>query len=106
MIENLKKQPAHVRDQVAVFAALGFTAIVAFFWLASLSTTYAAPETKTSFKESFSPFNMFGASVKSALDRSKDELSAIDPANIGKEKPDDASVSVGQDGVVNLGAQQ
>ncbi|MBP7831691.1 MAG: hypothetical protein KA028_01590 [Candidatus Pacebacteria bacterium] len=105
MIENLKKQPAHVRDQVAVFAALGFTAVVAFFWLASLSNIYAAPETKTSFKESFSPFNLFGASVRSALDRSKEELSAIDPANAGKKSPDDASVTVDQDGVVNLGAQ-
>ena len=43
--------------------------------------------------------------MRSALDRSKEELSAIDPANAGKKSPDEASVTVDQDGVVNLGAQ-
>ena len=106
MIDNLKKKPAHVRDQVAVFVALAFAGIVTFFWVADMTHTYAAPETKTSFSQSLSPFKLFGASVRSALDRSKAELSTIDPSNpSGPSGGADTEVTVDQQGVVQLGSQ-
>ena len=106
LIENLKKRPAHVRDQIAIFSALGVASLVAVFWLASISFDYASTKTKTSFKESLSPFTLFGASVRSALDRSKEELSAIDPTNMNQSDTEPtATVTIDERGVVNLGDQ-
>jgi hypothetical protein len=107
LIEHLKKRPAHVRDQIAIFSALGVAGLVTVFWLASISFDYSSAETKTSFKESFSPFKLFGASVRSALDRSKEELATIDPTNpkSTEQNGEAAAVTVDERGVVNLGDQ-
>lgn len=97
IVHHLKQKPPHVREQVAIFAALGVTAVVALFWIASLGNHLGTPEAKTSFKENLSPFKIFGENIKSALSRNKEELS-----NLNTRAAALTSVSVGNDGVVDL----
>ncbi len=105
IIHKLRQKPPHVRDQIAVFGAMAVAGVVALFWMVSITNEYASPETKTSFKESFSPFKIFGNNVKSALDRSKAELSSINPYNASTQA-NETEVTVDQQGVVNLGVQE
>ena len=106
IVHKLRSKPAHVRDQIAIFSALTVAGIVTFFWLASLSSDYASPETKSSFNESFSPFKIFGTNVKNALTRSKAELSSVNSSNSTQETSDGkTSVVVDSSGVVELGSQ-
>ncbi len=102
IVNNLRKKPAHVRDQIAIFAAMTFAGVVAFFWLTSLSTSYASPETKSSFNESISPFKAFSNNVKNAFSRTKAELSTIDASSPESTKSN-GSVTVDAEGVVNIG---
>jgi hypothetical protein len=103
LINKLRQKPPHVRDQIAIFSALTFAGLVGFIWMASLTREYASPETRASYNESFSPFRMFGNNVKNALDRSKAQLSEIDPENVGKST-DSTAITVDGSGVVNLGS--
>ncbi len=105
IIEKLKQKPAHIRDKIAITIGLVVLGVIAVFWVTSLSTIYMSPETKTSFKESISPFKMLGASVRDALGRTSAELDAIDPANKDKQAGEGSSVSVDDHGVVILGDQ-
>ncbi len=98
-VDSLKQKSPHIREYIAVFSAFVFTALVAGFWLISISVEYGSPETKTSFKKSLSPFSLLGASVGSALERSKAELSTIDPSKVL------TTVKVDSNGVVELGNQ-
>ncbi len=102
IVNNLRKKPAHVRDQIAIFAAMTFAGVVAFFWLTSLSSTYSSPETKSSLNESISPFKAFSNNVKNAFSRTKAELSTID-ASAPQTAQSNGSVTVDAYGVVNIG---
>ncbi|MEN9582723.1 MAG: hypothetical protein RL641_677 [Candidatus Parcubacteria bacterium] len=93
IIDNLRKKPAHVRDQIAIFSALTFAGVVAFFWISSLATEYASPETKSSFNASLTPFKVLGSSARNAYDQSKADLETIDPSK---------NFTIDQTGVVNL----
>ncbi len=109
IIHKLRQKPPHVRDQIAVFGALTFAGIVSFFWMFGLASDYGSQETKKSFSQSItSPFKILSVNFKSALDRSKAELSSIDPSNLGKSDKsiNNSEVTVDQQGVVNLGVQQ
>lgn len=101
IIHNLRQKPPHVRDKIAIVGALAFTSLVALFWMVSLTSNYASSETKSAFKESFSPFKIFSSNLKSALDRSKAEVSSINLYN--KENQDNLEVTVDSNGTVNLG---
>ena len=104
IVEKLRQKPAHVRDQIAIFSAFMVTGIVAFFWLASLTTEYGSQEAKSSFNDSFSPFRVLGDNAKDAIDRSKAQINSLSPDSIKSQEPE-AAVSVSGDGVVNLGEQ-
>lgn len=99
IIHNLRKKPAHVREQIAIMSALGVTAIVSFFWLSNLGSKYSTDEAKSSFKESLSPFKVLGNSAKDALSRSKAELSSISNGTINQT---DGTVMIDENGVINL----
>lgn len=99
IITNLKNKPSHIKEQIAIFSALALTAVVAFFWVASLGSKFSNPSTRESFAESLTPFKVLKSNLSAAVADTEENLKSVADENKKAFTP----ATVDEKGVVNFG---
>lgn len=109
-IGKMRNKSPHTKERIAVFSALGITALVALFWVSSLGSNLSTPAAKETFANEVSPFRVLKDNLSAAVIRTESSLSSIGN-KFGATKDTDTNTSettatVDSDGVVVIGAQE
>ncbi len=109
-IGKMRNKSPHTKERIAVFSALGITALVALFWISSLGSNLSTPEAKETFANNVSPFKVLKDNLSAAVIRTESSLSSIGNKIGVKQNTDtsttDTTATVDADGVVVIGAQE